>query len=467
MKAKPSIRRMAFAAAHVALCSFASGVPVPTAQQREELLRPVDSVADPFAWWMPDGSRRGTNAVLEKAFGWGEGDAVRALERLLKEELAEPEGGDPDAVARILDAIRLSGDMSVTNTLDGLLFSDAGPLRPELFCVRTSFCGLDHWEFAKRFVNSIPSKTRRLCYASAAPLIDTAMGERVTQRAWQAFMVLQSCAVEETDAALAEQLDRILTQNRTKHTFWSARSARQHLAARFAEASGAAGLYFKEIAEEFGSPAPPKKKDMMIKLLSLDGDPPDILARKQKDFNVMFAQDYGMEERDVVRLLERTFMKTLEDRDESDEATFFRGYALAGIYRCNDPLSTNMLVQALKADWNPSRFNVFQNYLHNAGLDGLPICLNVLSDLPKFEAGTRGICYEQVAELAKGRDVPKDTLAEITAFLRGAIMRDSDNTVWLDGIISSVDSGWARSGERKKLADRLASGQEGNEYMRG
>lgn len=63
--------------------------------------------------------------------------------------------------------------------------------------------------------------------------------------------------------------------------------------------------------------------------------------------------------------------------------------------------------------------------------------------------------------------MPKDTLAEITAFLRGAIMRDSDNTVWLDGIISSVDSGWARSGERKKLADRLASGQEGNEYMRG
>ena len=39
MKTKLSIRRMAFVVAHVALCSFASGVPVPTAQQREEIGR--------------------------------------------------------------------------------------------------------------------------------------------------------------------------------------------------------------------------------------------------------------------------------------------------------------------------------------------------------------------------------------------------------------------------------------------
>ena len=466
MKAKPSIRRMAFVVVHVALCSFASGAPVPTAQQREALLRPVDSVADPFAWWMPDGSRRGTNAVLEKAFGWGEGDAVRALERLLKEELAEPEGGDPGAVARILDAIRLSGDMSVTDTLDGLLFSDAVPFRPELFCARASFCGLETGAFAQRFVGALPVKERAACYAAAIPLMGKGEG-RVTRRMQQVNALLQECAAAETDAGAAMLLDRGLG----KVSVWATRNIRRRTAARFAEEPGEAGDHFRALAAEIGPPLQPDRDRFWTELFEPpwdDGHPPaGYMEGVRKWRNSRFAQDYGMTESEVVRMLERIYLEGLEKKDTSEQSVYFMGFILNAVLHSNDFCSTNMLAQALTADWSPDRFHVLSKYVSLVGPKAFPIVFNVLTDARKFSALTRGSCYHLIAELAKDPNMSEDTLAEMITFFRGAIMRDSDNTVWLDGIISSVDSGWARSGERKKLADRLASGQEGNEYVRG
>jgi len=323
MKIMPFTHYVAFIATHIVLFSWALGGVAPTAQQRETLLRAVKSDAQWFPWWEPDGSRRGTNAVLEKAFGWGAGDAVRALERLLKEELAEPEGGDPGAVARVLDAIRLSGDMSVTNTLDGLLFSDAVPFRPELFCARASFCGLETGAFALRFVG-----------------------------------------------ALAAEIGPPLQPDRDR--FWT------------------------ELFE------PPWD----------DGHPPaGYMEGVRKWRNARFAQDYGMTESEVVRMLERIYLEGLEKKDTSEQSVEFLRFVLGAIVQSNYSSSTNMLARALTSDWNPFRFNVFQNYLHDAGLDGLPICLNVLSDLPKFSAFTRGSCYHLIAELAKDPNMSEDTLA--------------------------------------------------------
>lgn len=167
-------------------------------------------------------------------------------------------------------------------------------------------------------------RERRSCYAAAAPLAGTAADGQTTRHAWQISMLLQSCAVEETSPELAEQLDRVLSGDPARRTFWSGRNARLRVAARHAGAAGSPGLYFREISKESGLPLQPDKKTVMVRLLGLggetDGTPPDVLACQQKDLNVVFAQDYGMEEREVVRLLERAYMRTLEEKDDSDEA---------------------------------------------------------------------------------------------------------------------------------------------------
>ncbi|HPO38448.1 MAG TPA: hypothetical protein PL176_10605 [Kiritimatiellia bacterium] len=452
-------------AASAAVCLFSFGFPVPTAQQREELLRPVDSVADPFAWWMPDGSRRGTNAVLEKAFGWGEGDAVRALERLLKEELAEPEGGDPDAVARVLDAIRLSGDMSVTDTLDGLLFSDAVPFRPELFCARASFCGLETGAFALRFVGALPVKERAACYAAAIPLMGKGEG-RVTRRMQQVNALLQECAAAETDAGAAMLLDRGLG----KVSVWAARNIRRHTAARFAEEPGEAGDYFRALAAEIGPPLQPDRDRFWTELFEPpwdDGHPPaGYMEGVRKWRNSRFAQDYGMTESEVVRMLEQTLLDTLEAENASDKEKMFAACLLSSIHWSGDTFSTNALEKAIFADRNWNRDGALAAYFHLAKAGVLPLIRRVTGNKDKFQWFDRFLCYQHLAN-SSGSENASYSDQDVSTFLKEAIAHDEENLITLDRLLLKTDSGWARSGERKKLADRLASGQEGNEYVRG
>ena len=455
MKTGWLIRCMAFASISVAMGLHILSNAAPTPQQREALLAPIppSPAMGWFMWWEPDDSRLETNMALEKTHGWKTGGAVCAMERILKDELEKTGGGDSNTVTRALDAIRQSGDASVTNTLDSLLFSDTAAFCPGLFNTRAAFCGLDQWEFARRIVKDMPEKKRHSCYVAAVPLINVKWEDTLPRHVWQVFMLLQSCAAEETSAPLAELLDTALS----KDTLWNGRNIRKHMAMRFEDASGKPGLYFRKLTKKIGSPAfQPDREAMMQNLLEFGVDEPspkNYPSLLQKCLNTMFAQDYMITETDVIRLIEREFMKRLETRDKSAEASFFRGYALSAISRRNDPASTNMLLDAiLKAEWNPERIATFSAYAGFVGLDALPVAREVLTRQDIIMPGGHILFHKAVAELAQGDGATENTIKTVSAFLKEFLSFDRNNSLSLDVSLAKADPDWISSKERKDLA---------------
>ena len=456
MKTEWLIRCLAFAAVSVAPGVHALGGIEPTPRQKEALLAPTppSPATGWFMWWESDDSRLETNMALEKTHGWKTGDAVRAMERILKDELAKTGGGDSNTVTRALDAIRQRGEASVTNTLDSLLFSDTAAFCPGLFNTRAAFCGLDQWEFARRVVKAIPEEKRHSCYAAAIPLINVKWEDTLPRHVWQVFMLLQSCAAEETSAPLAELLDTALSKN----AFWAGRELRRHVAVRFADALGQPGRYFRQITKKIGPPTlQPDRAAMMQNLLEFrwdDSAPKDYPFLLQKYRNTMFAQDYMLEERDVVRMIEAEFMRTLERRDNSESASLFRMFALPGIRRCNDPASTNMLLSAiLKSEWNPKRTDTFSTYAEFMGVDALPAAREVLTRRDITLPEGRSLLYKAVARLVRRDDATEDTIRTVSAFLKEFLSLDEGYRFSLDMSLLEADPGWATSGERRNLAE--------------
>jgi hypothetical protein len=450
----------------VAACaSVVSGAVVPAGRQTESLLQRVPSSADATMWWEPDGSRAGTNAALEKAFGWKDGDAVRVLENLLKGELAKPGGGDSNTVARALDALRLSGDASVANTLDALLFSEKVPFRPELFCTRVAFCGMAARVFARAFVERCPRQTRQACYAAAVPLTEAGEGAATRQRL-QTLSVLQECAAVETDAAPAAVLDRALASV----SVWGARNTRRRVARRFAGAAGAAGEYFKKVSAEMGPPRKPDKADFLSELFQPPWDngypQPGHKEGMQKWLNSWFAQDYEKTESGVVRMLEEIYLDELAKKDMTAEAMYFRGNVLAAIFNSDDIDSTNMLHKALVADWNPDRLFAVQKIIFAVGGDALPAVRAVLKDKTKFSVGDRGSCFYLIAEWVSSNGHSRENVTSQTiVFLKEFLLHDTDCLVAVDGALIRIDPAWKTCGDRKRLVTEQVSRQK-NDYIR-
>jgi hypothetical protein len=124
-----------------------------------------------------------------------------------------------------------------------------------------------------------------------------------------------------------------------------------------------------------------------------------------------------------------------------------------------------MMLKALLADWNPHRFQIFQNHLSGTVPAGMTVCLDVLADMRKFDAVDRAMGYELMDACIKNKKSPAAAFSEIITFFRGAIVSDHDNTIMLDGILKGTDPSWKRSADREKLANRLISGQS-NGYVK-
>jgi len=209
-----------------------------------------------------------------------------------------------------------------------------------------------------------------------------------------------------------------------------------------------------------GAPRLPAANETLNRLLDLsfepeDGSPPpEFWAKVQWWKNVRFAEDYGMTEEEVVRMLERMLLEKLGKREEP--WPFSR--VISAIGKSGDPASAPVLEKALFAEWNPGRCSALVNLLNLSGdAAALDIARRVAADTRLFEPWDRHLLYKRLSESAEARG--GEWKRAVVAFLRErtASEEDQGKTTILDGLLLKADPGWARSEGRRRLAARIAA----------
>jgi len=433
-----------------------------TDMQKTEILRCIPAPTEPSFWLEPDPSRRAYNAAFEKANGLEPGDAVRILGRLLEEEILSPNGGDSNTVARLVDAVLKSGDNSITNVLDRLLFAKTNPWRGMVFCARTGFCGVDQRALAEQVVRRLPSSERELCYVAAFPfIVDTRKGV-VNKRELEVTAVLEECAIAETDPLLVSAIDKELA---SRHNWWKSRNLRKRIARRYADTESAAGQYFRSVIAEIGEPRAFTSQDIWEHLIDRSFEPNGCTEEQNKKLqyyrNRHFALDFGLTAPETLRHLEHFALGLLKEKKATPEGKENVSHVLCAIYRSGEASSTNMLYEALFAEWNPNRLCALDGlFLHVDPSAALKISRRLLEKQEMFSAYERMWCYRQLTGLAaEGKELNIEVQKEVVAFLREVAARDEGQSIAaaVDRWLLKDDPSWARSEDRRRLAARIAA----------
>ena len=433
-----------------------------TDMQKTEILRCIPAPTEPSFWLEPDPSRRAYNAAFEKANGLEPGDAVRILGRLLEEEILSPNGGDSNTVARLVDAVLKSGDSSITNLLDRLLFAETNPWRGMVFCARTGFCGVDHRTLAEQIVRRLPSSERELCYVAAFPfIVDTRKG-MVNRRELEVTAVLEECAAVETDPLLASAIDKELA---SRHNGWKSRNLRKRIAHRYANTGNAAGQYFRSVTVEIGEPRAFTSQDIWEHLIDRSFEPNGLTEEQNNKLqhyrNRRFALDFGLTAPETLRHLEHLALDLLKEKKATPEGKENVSHVLCAIYRSGEASSTNMLYEALFAEWNPDRLCTLDGlFLHIDSGAALKTARRLLEKQEMFSEYERMWCYRKLTGLAtEGKELNIGVQKEVVVFLREVASRDEGQSIAaeVDGLLLKADPGWARSEGRRRLAARIAA----------